>query len=50
MKANLQWVVRQGRGGNWIGVCEPLFSISRQADDEAVGILPRRQGGSDSRG
>ena len=24
MQANLQWTVQQGKGGNWIAVCEPL--------------------------
>ena len=24
LKANLQWAVLQGKGGNWIGVCDPL--------------------------
>jgi len=24
IQANLQWQVHQGKGGNWIGVCDPL--------------------------
>lgn len=24
VNANIQWKVSQGKGGNWIGVCEPL--------------------------
>lgn len=24
LQANLQWAVLQGKGGNWVAVCDPL--------------------------